>query len=71
MRVVHRRELGACVGAPGPYDLTVRERCRSSIGISASTAARLAFVTTRTPLVSKRDAWQQSMISEKTKEKYF
>jgi hypothetical protein len=26
MRFPHRRQLGACMGAPGPHDLTVRDK---------------------------------------------
>jgi hypothetical protein len=44
------RELGACMGAPGPHDFAVRLTCRSSHGPSASTAFRSTFVTTRTSL---------------------
>jgi hypothetical protein len=49
------RRLGACMGAPGPHDFAVREKHRSSIGLFASAASRLAFVTTRPPLVPRRD----------------
>src|SRR6185437_5636653 len=38
--VEHRGRLGACMGAPGPHDFAVRERCRSSCAIVASTASR-------------------------------
>jgi hypothetical protein len=49
------RRLSACMGAPGPHDFAVHEKHRSSIGLFASTASRLAFVTTRPPLVPRRD----------------
>ena len=39
------------MGAPGPHDFAVRNKCRSSVGTLASTAFPLpTFVTTRTPL---------------------
>jgi hypothetical protein len=47
----HHRELGACMGAPGPHDFAVRIKRRSSVGASASTASRLTFRDDRdTPL---------------------
>jgi hypothetical protein len=49
------RRLGACIGAPGPRDFAVRKERRSSISLIASTASRPAFVTTRPPLVPRRD----------------
>jgi len=39
------RELSASVGAPGPHDFAVREKPRSSVVRSASTASHRAFVT--------------------------
>ena len=39
------RELGACMGAPGPHDFAVRGSCRTSIGTPTSTAFRTTFVT--------------------------
>jgi hypothetical protein len=50
----HRRQLSACMGAPGPHDFAVRKSCRSSIGTFASTATRLAFRDDRdTPLCNR------------------
>ena len=49
------RNLSASVGAPGPHDFAVRFKRRSSCVASASTASHPAFVTTRTPLLSRRD----------------
>jgi hypothetical protein len=63
--VCHRRlvrafgaspRLGASVGAPGPHDFAVRNRCRSSVSRITSTAFRSTFVTTRTPLLPARNA---------------
>jgi hypothetical protein len=56
MRKPHRRQLGACIGAPGPHDFAVRDDAVRRPAPLASTATRFTFVTTRTPLVSKRDA---------------
>jgi hypothetical protein len=54
MRFPHRRQLGACMGAPGPHDFAVRESCRSSIGTLAATATRLACRDDRdTPLCNR------------------
>jgi hypothetical protein len=36
----HHRQVGTCIGAPGPHDFAVRESCRSSCSIHASTASR-------------------------------
>jgi hypothetical protein len=49
------RKLSASVGAPGPHDFAVRDRRRSSCDTTASTASRPTFVTTRTPLLPRRD----------------
>jgi len=49
------RKLSASVGAPGPHDFAVRLKRRSSCVAKASTASRPAFVTTRTPLLPRRD----------------
>jgi hypothetical protein len=49
------RKLSASVGAPGPHDFAVRLARRSSCVAKASTASHPAFVTTRTPLLSRRD----------------
>jgi hypothetical protein len=35
----HRRQLSACMGAPGPQDFAVHESCRSSAGTLTSTAS--------------------------------
>ena len=51
----HHRRLSACFGAPEPHDFAVRFKRRSSSVASASTASHPAFVTTRTPLLSRRD----------------
>ncbi|WP_024510176.1 hypothetical protein [Bradyrhizobium sp. ARR65] len=53
--VKHRRQLGACMGAPGPHDFAVRDACRSSIGTITSTAFRSTFVTTRTSLCKEAE----------------
>ena len=39
------RALSASIGAPGPHDFTVREKPRSSVVTSASTASHRTFVT--------------------------
>jgi hypothetical protein len=49
------RKLSASVGAPGPHDFAVRLERRSSCVAKASTASRPTFVTTRTPLLPRRD----------------
>ncbi len=49
------RKLSASVGAPGPHAFAVRFKRRSSCVAKASTASRPTFVTTRTPLLSRRD----------------
>jgi hypothetical protein len=49
------RKLSASVGAPGPHGFAVRFERRSSCVAKASTASRPTFVTTRTPLLSRRD----------------
>jgi hypothetical protein len=49
------RKLSASVGAPGPHNFAVRNQCRSSRDTTASTASHPAFVTTRTPLLPRRD----------------
>jgi hypothetical protein len=49
------RKLSASVGAPGPHDFAVRAQRRSSSDTAASTASHPAFVTTRTPLLPRRD----------------
>jgi hypothetical protein len=68
---LHRRELGACIGAPGPHDFAVRGSCRSSTGTSR---------VHRIPLRVRDDAYapssgterrKETSISEKTKEEYF
>ena len=65
------RRLGACMGAPGPRDLTVREARRSSVGLLASTASRPASVTTRPPLVPRRDGPTIHLILSSGKQNYF
>ena len=49
------RKLSASVGAPGPHGFAVRFERRSSCVAKASTASRPTFVTTRTPLLPRRD----------------
>jgi hypothetical protein len=49
------RKLSASVGAPGPHAFAVRFKRRSSCVAKASTASHPAFVTTRTPLLPRRD----------------
>jgi hypothetical protein len=63
--------LSASLGAPGPHDFAVRVRIIRPTMPTASTASRLAFVTTRPPLVLSRDGCDIIIVSEKTKEKYF
>jgi len=48
-------DLSASVGAPGPHAFAVRFRRRPSCVAKASTASRPTFVTTRTPLLPRRD----------------
>ncbi|WP_407174942.1 hypothetical protein [Bradyrhizobium sp. STM 3562] len=55
MRKAHRRELGACMGAPGPHDFAVRDWGRSSVSTMAATAFRSTFVTTRTSLCKEAE----------------
>ena len=43
----HRRELSACMGAPGPHDFAVRKCAVRPSAHLASTALRSTFVTTR------------------------
>ncbi|MGE5157717.1 MAG: hypothetical protein ACM3OF_06165 [Gemmatimonas sp.] len=71
MRKAHRRQLSACIGAPGPHDFAVRRPCRSSVGTSR---------VHRIPLRVRDDAYapssgterrKETSISGKTKEKYF
>jgi len=48
----------------GPHDLTVRKKRRARrSALPASIAARLAFVTTRTPLVPRQHGWDKITIS--------
>jgi hypothetical protein len=49
------RELSASVGAPGPHAFAVRISAARLATLPASTASHPAFVTTRTPLLSRRD----------------
>jgi hypothetical protein len=73
----HRRladtsaQLDASVGASGPHDFAVRREHRSSSDTAASTASRSTFVTTRTPLLSRRDGANVPTISDFPKEEYF
>jgi hypothetical protein len=49
-------KLDASIGAPGPYDFAVRNICRSSCDVVASTASRSTFRDDRdTPLLPERD----------------
>src|SRR5712664_2076560 len=54
LRVVSRK-LSACIGAPGPHDFAVRRNVARLVDTAASIASRPAFVTTRPPLLSRRD----------------
>jgi hypothetical protein len=63
----HHRELGACMGAPGPHDFAVRECAARPSAHPASTAFRTAFVTTRTPLVPARNASIKAQLPKKRK----
>ena len=68
----HRRQLGACMGAPGPHDFAVRENCRSSVSTLASTATRLAFRDDRdTPLCNRGGIHRQYAKSEILKSRIF
>jgi hypothetical protein len=49
------QELDTSVGVSGPHDFAVRFKRRSSRVAKASTASHPAFVTTRTPLLSRPD----------------
>ena len=51
----HHRRLDASVGASGPHDFGVRSNIARLIDIAAAIASRPTFVTTRTPLLSRRD----------------
>jgi hypothetical protein len=62
------RALDTSPGVPGPHAFAVRiDIARLTIS-SASTAPRLAFVTTRTPLMSRRDARKYTHLSDFRKE---
>src|SRR5580692_4683371 len=54
-------------GMPRPHDFAVRQRAARQACALASIASRPTFVTTRTPLVSRRDGQITSMISAKKK----
>jgi hypothetical protein len=56
--------VGISVGGSGPHDFAVRVHRRSSGDDLASTASRLTFVTTRTPLSSRRDGGIKDTISD-------
>jgi hypothetical protein len=49
------RKLSASVGAPGPHAFAVRIGVARPATLPASTASRPTFVTTRTPLLPRRD----------------
>jgi hypothetical protein len=72
----HRRlpiiidKLDPSVGGSGPHDFAVRVHRRSSGDDLASTASRLTFVTTRTPLSSRRDGGIKDTISDFRKEEF-
>ena len=59
-RILLPRKLSASVGAPGPHDFAVRDQRRSSCDTTASTASRPTFVTTRTPLLPRRDGGKRT-----------
>jgi hypothetical protein len=65
------RQLGACMGAPGPHDFAVRADVVRPPTPAAATAFRFTFVTTRTPLVSKRDVLHYTENQNFGKAKYF
>jgi hypothetical protein len=56
---------------PEPHDFAVRQRAARQACAFASIASRLTFVTTRTPLVSRRDDRLTNMISVKKKRNSF
>jgi hypothetical protein len=64
-------KLSASVGAPGPHDFAVRtDIVRLTLPIRPSHPA-LAFVTTRTPLLSRRDARELAANRTKKEAQYF
>src|SRR5579871_81117 len=63
--------LSASPGALGPHDFAVCNDRRSSRGIITSIASRLTIVTTRSPLLPRRDKRKRTMILRKTEDKYF
>ena len=67
----HCHALGTSQGVPEPHSFAVRIKCCSSVSAFASTASRPAFVTTRPPLLSRRDGGKISTVSDSRKDKYF
>src|SRR6185437_15419598 len=67
----HCHELGTSQGVPEPHSFAVRIKRCSSVSAFASTASRPAFVTTRPPLLSRRDGGKISITSDFRKGKYF
>ena len=67
----HRRQLGACMGAPGPHDFAVRRMCRSSTGPSPSTAFHPTSVTIAIRPSCRDGTKEINHISGKTKDKNF
>jgi hypothetical protein len=65
------RKLGLSVGRPGPHDFVVRA-CHVRLTCQlASTASRPAFVTTRPPLVPRRDGRTIPLIPPSEKQNCF
>jgi hypothetical protein len=64
-------ELSACIGAPEPHDFAVRSDIARRIDITASIASRPTFVTTRTPLLPRRDTKLIMLILANREAKYF
>src|SRR5712664_828315 len=70
LRVVSRK-LSACIGAPGPHDFTVRLSCARLAPLSRPPHSGPTSVTTRTPLLSGRDAKREPLIWGEDEANYF
>src|SRR6266481_5844630 len=65
------RKLDPSVGGTGPHDFAVRVGIARLATPFASIASRLAFVTTRSPLLSRRDSRRYRLIWAFRKSEYF
>jgi hypothetical protein len=65
------RELGLSVGRPGPHDFVVRDARVRRMQAITSIASRLTIVTTRSPLLPRRDAHTILLIYGISKVEYF